>query len=50
MDMTLAVIAEIAGLAAADAVAAGCEYVWNRDPDWDPFAARYGLTAPGDLS
>jgi hypothetical protein len=46
MDMTLAVIAEIAGLAAAEAVAIGCEYVWNHDPHWDPFADHYGLAAP----
>jgi transcriptional regulator GlxA family with amidase domain len=38
MDMALAIIARLYGDEAANAIADGTEYVWNRDPDNDPFA------------
>ncbi len=37
MDMALAVIASLFGKEAALKVAIGTEYVWNQDPDNDPF-------------
>ena len=43
MDMSLAVIARILGEETAQQVATWSEYEWHRDPDWDPFAAVYGL-------
>ena len=43
MDMTLAVIARTCGEDVATGLADGVEYEWHRDPDWDPFAAKYGL-------
>lgn len=38
MDMTLALIARTAGDAIAEDTARGTEYIWNRDPNHDPFA------------
>lgn len=38
IDMALAVIAELYGEEAAQGIADATEYVWNRDPDNDPFA------------
>ncbi len=43
MDMALAAAADLFGRAAADEMAEGCEYIWNDDPDHDPFAAMAGL-------
>ena len=43
MDMSLAVIARLLGYETAQQVATWSEYEWHRDPDWDPFAAVYGL-------
>jgi transcriptional regulator GlxA family with amidase domain len=43
IDMTLAVIARVAGADAAERIAAGMEYEWHRDPAWDPFAKVHGL-------
>ena len=43
MDMSLALIAKLLGEAQAEQVATWSEYEWHRDPDWDPFAAVYGL-------
>lgn len=44
MDMTLALIAHLHGDELAGTVADGVEYDWHRDPTWDPFAAKYGLS------
>jgi transcriptional regulator GlxA family with amidase domain len=38
IDMTLAVIAKLAGAEAAEKCALHMEYEWHRDPSWDPFA------------
>src|SRR6185437_4204601 len=38
IDMTLALIARLAGAATAEQIAIRMEYEWNRDPAWDPFA------------
>jgi transcriptional regulator GlxA family with amidase domain len=43
IDMTLAVIARIAGAEAAEWIAIRMEYDWHRDPSWDPFAKIHGL-------
>lgn len=43
MDMALAAAADLFGRAAAEEMAEGCEYIWNDDPDHDPFAAMAGL-------
>ncbi len=43
MDMALAVIARMHGMARAEEVATWCEYQWHRDPSWDPFAKTHGL-------
>ncbi len=43
IDMTLALIAALASQEEADTVANFAEYDWHRDPDWDRFAALYGL-------
>lgn len=40
IDMALAVIAELYGEEAAQGIADATEYVWNRDPDNDPFAVE----------
>jgi putative intracellular protease/amidase len=43
MDMALAVLADLYGLAKADETAIGTEYSWNQNPDEDPFAKLAGL-------
>jgi transcriptional regulator GlxA family with amidase domain len=43
IDMTLALIARLAGTEAADRIAIRMEYEWHRDPSWDPFAKIHGL-------
>lgn len=43
MDMALAVMADIFGMAIADRIALGCEYEWHKDPNRDPFAKSAGL-------
>ena len=43
IDMSLALIARIAGKETAEQVAALAEYEWHRDPNRDPFAVSYGL-------
>jgi transcriptional regulator GlxA family with amidase domain len=42
IDMTLAVIAKLAGQEAAEKIAVRMEYDWHRDPAWDPFAKIHG--------
>ena len=44
MDMTIAVIARLFGQPLSDWVALVTEYEPHRDPSWDPFAARAGLS------
>ncbi len=44
IDMTLALIAALHGEPFATAIADGIEHEWHRDPTWDPFAAKNGLT------
>lgn len=43
LDMALAVAADLFGIEKAREMADGCEYVWQEDPDNDPFAAGAGL-------
>lgn len=43
IDMTLALIADDMGIEAAEQAANWAEYIWNRDPEQDPFAKRAGL-------
>lgn len=43
IDMTLAVIARIAGSETAERIAVRMEYDWHRNPSWDPFAKVHGL-------
>jgi putative intracellular protease/amidase len=38
IDMTLAVIANLAGRPTAESIALRMEYEWHREPGWDPFA------------
>jgi transcriptional regulator GlxA family with amidase domain len=38
MDMSLAIIARLAGDEAANSIAKVTEYTWHRDADVDPFA------------
>jgi len=45
MDMALGLIARLHGDRFATLVADGVEYEWHRDPAWDPFAAKNGLTS-----
>ncbi len=45
MDMALALISRLHGDRLAAAVADGVEFAWHRDPAWDPFAAKNGLTS-----
>lgn len=40
IDMTLAVIARLAGAETAEQIAIRMEYEWHRDPSWDPFAQK----------
>jgi len=43
MDMALAVVADLFGMAAAQRQALGCEYEWHREAGRDPFARSAGL-------
>jgi transcriptional regulator GlxA family with amidase domain len=43
IDMTLALIAKLAGAESAERIAIRMEYEWHRDPSWDPFAKIHGL-------
>lgn len=43
MDMTAALIGHLSGTEAAATAAMEIELELHTDPDWDPFAARYGL-------
>ncbi len=43
MDMALAVVADLYGMAIADRIAFGCEYEWHKDASRDPFAISAGL-------
>ncbi|WP_299971159.1 DJ-1/PfpI family protein [uncultured Roseobacter sp.] len=43
MDMALAVVADLYGMAAAERVALGTEYQWQKDSTQDPFAKSAGL-------
>ena len=43
IDMALAVIAKLVSQQAAEEAANFAEYSWQRDADWDPFAALHGL-------
>jgi transcriptional regulator GlxA family with amidase domain len=43
IDMTLDVIAHIAGRETANKAAIGMEYEWHTDPHWDPFARIHEL-------
>lgn len=44
-DMSLAVVEKIGGRGAADLRAKGAEYIWNDDPNNDPFAVEISKTA-----
>lgn len=44
MDMALALVARLHGEGLAESVADGVELEWHRDPAWDPFAVKNGLT------
>jgi len=43
IDMSLAVIAKLVSQQAAEEAANFAEYTWQRDADWDPFAALHGV-------
>jgi transcriptional regulator GlxA family with amidase domain len=43
IDMTLALVARLAGAETAERIAIRMEYEWHRDPSWDPFAKIHGL-------
>lgn len=43
MDMALAVAQNLFGREKAEDMAESCEYNWNSDADWDPFAEAAGL-------
>ena len=43
IDMTLALIARLAGAETAERIAILMEYEWHRDPSRDPFAKIHGL-------
>jgi transcriptional regulator GlxA family with amidase domain len=43
IDMTLAVIARLAGREVSEQAATAMEYEWHRDAGWDPFAKVWGL-------
>jgi transcriptional regulator GlxA family with amidase domain len=43
IDMTLALIARLAGVEIAEQIAIRMEYEWHRDSSWDPFAKIHGL-------
>jgi len=44
IDMALYVIARLFGDETAERLAQVTEYEWHRDPAWDPFAAKAGLS------
>lgn len=39
IDMTLGFVSDILGIGAAEKIAAGIEYIWNRDKENDPFCS-----------
>ena len=41
--MSLAVMADLFGMAMAEKIALGCEYEWHKDASRDPFAKSAGL-------
>ena len=43
IDMALAAIANLYGMDKAEETAEGCEYIWNKDAERDPFAKLAGL-------
>ncbi|MGL5363330.1 MAG: DJ-1/PfpI family protein [Bosea sp. (in: a-proteobacteria)] len=43
MDMALGAISVMHGMERAEKVALWSEYSWNKDQNWDPFAAIHGL-------
>jgi len=43
MDMALAVLANLYGMDQAEETANGCEYIWNKKANQDPFAKLAGL-------
>ena len=43
IDMSLAVVAKIAGMPVADEASLQMEYEWPKDSTWDPFARAHGL-------
>ena len=43
IDMALAVIAKLVSQQAAEEAANFAEYSWQRNANWDPFAALHGL-------
>lgn len=43
MDMALAALANLYGDKKAEGTALECEYIWNRNPNEDPFASLAGL-------
>jgi len=45
MDMTLAIIAKLAGEETAELVSSGTEYSWHRDADTDPFESELNKLA-----
>jgi len=45
MDMTLAIVAKLAGEDTAETVSKGTEYSWHRDADTDPFASELNKLA-----
>ena len=45
MDMTLAIIAKLAGEETAELVSSGTEYTWHRDANVDPFASELNKLA-----
>ncbi|MEM9555266.1 MAG: DJ-1/PfpI family protein [Acidobacteriota bacterium] len=48
MDMALHIVARLYGEARAEQLATGTEYIWNRDPGNDPFAASARSLHAGD--
>lgn len=48
IDMALAVIAKLYGEEAAQQIADATEYVWNSDPENDPFAKTFANQLPAD--
>jgi len=52
IDMALGAIADLYGKNKAEETAYGCEYIWNKNADEDPFATLAGLVSgkPGTRS